>query len=64
MNNLERHMLRDPALVLDAQRKREAERKRQAPWREAIRKQQNPEPIRDRYSEMAERLLNRIKGKS
>lgn len=63
MRSLERYELGDPAEVVDAHRRRDAARKDGAGWREAIRRQQNPEPKQDRYSEMYDRLvLNR--GKS
>lgn len=63
MRSLERYELGDPADVVDAHRRKAEARRLQADWREAIRRQQNPEPKVDRYTEMYERLvLNR--GKS
>ncbi len=57
MRNLERYELGDPADVIDAHRRRDQARKNSEGWREAIRRQQFPEPIYDRYSELADRLL-------
>lgn len=57
MRSLERYELGDPAEVVDAHRRREAQKKQQSGWREAVRRQQNPEPRRDRYSDMYERLV-------
>ncbi len=57
MRNVERYELRDPAEVLDEQRKRERGRQAAQGWRQKVRDQQNPPPKVDRYSEMYDRLI-------